>query len=466
MTEARPEDLTDAVDVKIATSARKPPIVTRTLGQRHYVDAIAKHDIVFGIGPAGTGKTYLAVAMAVAALKKEQVSRIILTRPAVEAGEALGFLPGDLQEKITPYLRPLYDALRDMLEPEEIERLMARQTIEVAPLAYMRGRTLRNAFVILDEAQNTTTEQMFMFLTRIGQKSKCVVTGDVTQIDLPSNKRSGLGRGAAGAQRRSSGIAMVYFNERDVVRHELVRAIINAYQQHRSPANAGGAVPQVAHVRFPETQPAGEARPCLGQDAAPARAERIPADARVHAIARRSSIFAALHRRARAADFQRPITRSRRRRSSSRCCSSPRRSRSSGSISRRRSCAARACCSSSASSSFSSRRREIVLVLAESEHVPDSSTPESAALLAPYAFAPLVLSVLLGRNHGLYAAVFVSLWTRLLFGRFDAPLLACALISGFTAVFLTLQVRRRSRLIRAGFRRRPRALAACRSPSA
>jgi phosphate starvation-inducible PhoH-like protein len=239
VTEARPEDLTDAVDAKIATSTRKAPIVTRTLGQRQYVDAISKHDIVFGIGPAGTGKTYLAVAMAVAALKKEQVSRIILTRPAVEAGEALGFLPGDLQEKITPYLRPLYDSLRDMLDPEETERLVARQTIEVAPLAYMRGRTLANAFVILDEAQNTTTEQMFMLLTRIGQNSKCVVTGDVTQIDLPSNKRSGLVE-ALQALKNVNGIGMVYFNERDVVRHELVRAIINAYQQHRSPANVGG----------------------------------------------------------------------------------------------------------------------------------------------------------------------------------------------------------------------------------
>lgn len=238
VTEARPDNLSDVVDIKIATSSRKPPIVARTLGQRHYLEAIQKNDVVFGIGPAGTGKTYLAVAMAVAALKKEQVSRIILTRPAVEAGEALGFLPGDLQEKITPYLRPLYDALRDMLEPEEIERAMARQTIEVAPLAYMRGRTLGNAFVILDEAQNTTTEQMFMLLTRIGQNSKCVVTGDVTQIDLPSNKRSGLVE-ALQALKSVSGISMVYFNERDVVRHELVRAIITAYQQHRSPANAG-----------------------------------------------------------------------------------------------------------------------------------------------------------------------------------------------------------------------------------
>ena len=239
VTEARPQDLTDAVDVRITTSTRKAPIVTRTLGQRHYVEAIQKHDIVFGLGPAGTGKTYLAVAMAVAALKKEQVSRIVLTRPAVEAGEALGFLPGDLQEKITPYLRPLYDSLRDMLDPEEIERLVARQTIEVAPLAYMRGRTLSDAFVILDEAQNTTTEQMFMLLTRIGQNSKLVVTGDVTQIDLPSNKRSGLVE-ALQALKTVNGIAMVYFSERDVVRHELVRAIINAYQQHRSPANAGG----------------------------------------------------------------------------------------------------------------------------------------------------------------------------------------------------------------------------------
>jgi phosphate starvation-inducible protein PhoH and related proteins len=235
VTEARPDNLSDVVDAKIITSTRKPPIVARTLGQRNYVDAIQKHDIVFGIGPAGTGKTYLAVAMALAALKKEQVNRIILTRPAVEAGEALGFLPGDLQEKITPYLRPLYDALRDMLEPDEIERCMARQTIEVAPLAYMRGRTLSNAFVILDEAQNTTTEQMFMLLTRIGPNSKCVVTGDVTQIDLPADKRSGLME-ALQALKNISGVSFIYFTARDVVRHELVRAIINAYQLHRSPA--------------------------------------------------------------------------------------------------------------------------------------------------------------------------------------------------------------------------------------
>ncbi len=235
VTESREDNLTDAVSMKITTSPRKPPIVARSAGQRNYVEAIDKHDIVFGIGPAGTGKTYLAVAMAVSALKKDQVSRIILTRPAVEAGEALGFLPGELEQKIAPYLRPLYDALRDMLEPEEIERSIARQTIEVAPLAYMRGRTLNNAFVILDEAQNTTTEQMFMLLTRIGPRSKCVITGDVTQIDLPANKRSGVVE-ALQALKNIPGISIVYFNERDVVRHELVRSIITAYQQHRSPA--------------------------------------------------------------------------------------------------------------------------------------------------------------------------------------------------------------------------------------
>jgi phosphate starvation-inducible protein PhoH and related proteins len=232
---ARDENLSDVVSTKIMTSQRKPPIVARSAGQRNYVEAIQKDDIVFGIGPAGTGKTYLAVAMAVAALKKDQVDRIILTRPAVEAGEALGFLPGELEQKIAPYLRPLYDALRDMLEPEEIERALARQTIEVAPLAYMRGRTLNHAFVILDEAQNSTTEQMFMLLTRIGPRSKCVITGDVTQIDLPPNKRSGVVE-ALQALKNVPGISIVYFNERDVVRHDLVRAIISAYQQHRSPA--------------------------------------------------------------------------------------------------------------------------------------------------------------------------------------------------------------------------------------
>ena len=233
--ESRGDNLTDAVSMKITTSPRKPPIVVRSTGQKNYLEAIEKHDIVFGIGPAGTGKTYLAVAMAVSALKKDQVSRIVLTRPAVEAGEALGFLPGELEQKIAPYLRPLYDALGDMLEREEIERSIARQTIEVAPLAYMRGRTLNNAFVILDEAQNTTTEQMFMLLTRIGPHSKCVITGDVTQVDLPANKRSGVVE-ALQALKNIPGISIVYLNERDVVRHELVRSIITAYQQHRSPA--------------------------------------------------------------------------------------------------------------------------------------------------------------------------------------------------------------------------------------
>src|SRR6201981_3875210 len=233
--EERSNNLSDAISARIVTSSRKAPVIARTVGQKNYVEAIEKHDVVFAIGPAGTGKTYLAVAMAVAALKKEQVSRIILARPAVEAGEALGFLPGDLQEKITPYLRPLYDALHDMMEAEELERALSREVIEVAPLAYMRGRTLNNAFVILDEAQNAPTEQMFILLTRIGMNSKCVVTGDVTQIDLPANKRSGLVE-ALQALKAVPGIATVYFTERDVVRHELVRAIIGAYQQHRSPA--------------------------------------------------------------------------------------------------------------------------------------------------------------------------------------------------------------------------------------
>jgi phosphate starvation-inducible PhoH-like protein len=212
VTEERDESLGDIVSTKIVTSSRKPPVVARSANQRAYVEAIQKHDVVFGIGPAGTGKTYLAVAM------------------------ALGFLPGDLEQKILPYLRPLYDALREMLEPEEMERAIARQTIEVAPLAYMRGRTLSNAFVILDEAQNTTTEQMFMLLTRIGLNSKCVVTGDVTQIDLPANKRSGVLE-ALQALKNVPGIATVYLTERDVVRHELVRAIIGAYQAHRGPAS-------------------------------------------------------------------------------------------------------------------------------------------------------------------------------------------------------------------------------------
>lgn len=217
---------------RIQCSSRKPPVIPKTESQRDYLRSIDAHDITFGIGPAGTGKTYLAVAKAVSALKSEKVNKIILTRPAVEAGEALGFLPGELQEKILPYLRPLYDALHDMLEPEEIQRAIDKNIIEIAPLAYMRGRTLNKAFIILDEAQNTTTEQMFMFLTRIGISSKCVITGDRTQIDLPKTKPSGLIE-AVGALQETSGIAFHLFSEKDVVRHPLVRAIIAAYQEHR-----------------------------------------------------------------------------------------------------------------------------------------------------------------------------------------------------------------------------------------
>jgi phosphate starvation-inducible PhoH-like protein len=217
---------------RIQCSLRKPPVIPKTESQLKYLRSIDAHDITFGIGPAGTGKTYLAVAKAVAALKEEKVNRIILTRPAVEAGEALGFLPGELQEKILPYLRPLYDALHDMLDQEEIQRAIDKNIIEIAPLAYMRGRTLNKSFIILDEAQNTTTEQMFMFLTRIGIGSKCVITGDRTQIDLPRSKPSGLIE-AFGALKETPGIAFHLFDERDVVRHPLVRDIIAAYKEHR-----------------------------------------------------------------------------------------------------------------------------------------------------------------------------------------------------------------------------------------
>jgi phosphate starvation-inducible protein PhoH and related proteins len=226
------EPLTNLLETRILCSPRKPPVVPRTSGQKSYLQSINTHDITFGVGPAGTGKTYLAVACAVAALKQDKVKRIILTRPAVEAGEALGFLPGDLQEKILPYLRPLYDALHDLLEPEELQKLMDRNVIEIAPLAYMRGRTLSNSFVILDEAQNTTTEQMFMFLTRLGVGSRCVVTGDVTQVDLPKNKLSGLVEAIA-ALRNVAEIGIHFFTEKDVVRHPLVQAVILAYKDHR-----------------------------------------------------------------------------------------------------------------------------------------------------------------------------------------------------------------------------------------
>jgi len=210
-------------------TAKKRAITPRNQSQKNYIDAIRNYDIVFGIGPAGTGKTYLAMAMAVSALAKGTVSRIILTRPAVEAGESLGFLPGDLTEKVDPYLRPLYDALHDMMRFEKVAALMQNGVIEVAPLAFMRGRTLNEAFVILDEAQNTTTEQMKMFLTRIGFNSKAVVTGDITQIDLPSGKSSGLIE-ARDILTPIEGIRFVHFTRQDVVRHRLVQDIINAYE--------------------------------------------------------------------------------------------------------------------------------------------------------------------------------------------------------------------------------------------
>jgi phosphate starvation-inducible protein PhoH and related proteins len=213
--------------------AGKKQVAPKSATQRRYIESIQANDCVFGIGPAGTGKTYLAVAMAIQALTQKQVSRIILARPAVEAGERLGFLPGDLQEKVDPYLRPLYDALFDLIEAERVTKMLEKRIIEVAPLAFMRGRTLAEAFIILDEAQNTTSEQMKMFLTRIGFGSKAVITGDVTQIDLPTGKRSGL----IEAERVLSGVEgidFVYFTEKDVVRHRLVQMIIRAYESHAS----------------------------------------------------------------------------------------------------------------------------------------------------------------------------------------------------------------------------------------
>jgi phosphate starvation-inducible PhoH-like protein len=215
------------------TAGRKT-VVPKSVTQRRYLEAIDQHDIVFGVGPAGTGKTYLAMAQAVTYLLSKRVTRIILARPAVEAGEKLGFLPGDLQEKVNPYLRPLYDALYDMLDAERVERLLERGVIEVAPIAFMRGRTLNDAFVILDEAQNTTREQMKMFLTRLGFGSKAVVTGDITQIDLPVGRESGL-IDALRVVDGIEGIATIYFDERDVVRHALVQQIVKAYERHSRP---------------------------------------------------------------------------------------------------------------------------------------------------------------------------------------------------------------------------------------
>ena len=214
-------------------------VTAKSVNQKKYIEAIDRFDIVFGVGPAGTGKTYLAMAQAVSYLLAKRVNRIILARPAVEAGEKLGFLPGDLQEKVNPYLRPLYDALYDMMDDERAERLIERGTIEIAPLAFMRGRTLNDAFVILDEAQNTTTEQMKMFLTRLGFGSKAVVTGDITQIDLPIGKTSGLIE-AIKVVGQVEGLEFVYFDERDVVRHKLVQLIVRAYEAYTTAGPTGG----------------------------------------------------------------------------------------------------------------------------------------------------------------------------------------------------------------------------------
>ena len=239
--ESRLRELTDDF---VAVTAKGRPIHPKTLGQKEYLAAIRKNAVTFGVGPAGTGKTYLAVAMAVKAFKSKDVSRIILTRPAVEAGEKLGFLPGDLQNKVDPYLRPLYDGLFDLLGAETFQKLFEKQAIEVAPLAYMRGRTLDDAFIILDEAPNTTPEQMKMFLTRMGVGSKVVVTGDVTQIDLPEKTRSGL-IDALEVLRHVDGIAQVRLTEKDVVRHRLVQQIVRAYEQaaeHKIPKTENRAV--------------------------------------------------------------------------------------------------------------------------------------------------------------------------------------------------------------------------------
>jgi phosphate starvation-inducible protein PhoH and related proteins len=218
----------------------------KSVNQRRYLEAIETHDMVFGIGPAGTGKTYLAVAMAISALLTKRVNRIILARPAVEAGERLGFLPGTLQDKIDPYLRPLYDALYDMLEPEKVDRYLEKNVIEIAPIAFMRGRTLNDSFVILDEAQNTTSEQMKMFVTRLGFNSKAVITGDITQIDLPNAKRSGLLE-AADVLKHVEGLAFAYFDDTDVVRHHLVQRIIRAYDEYKARVE-GDVSPPISHA--------------------------------------------------------------------------------------------------------------------------------------------------------------------------------------------------------------------------
>ena len=233
--EGSEEELPKLSSDSICITSKGRPVKPKTIGQKKYVDAIRKNTIVLGVGPAGTGKTYLAVAMAVSAFRAKEVNRIILTRPAVEAGEKLGFLPGDLQSKVDPYLRPLYDALFDMLGTETYQKYVERGNIEIAPLAYMRGRTLDDSFVILDEAQNTTPEQMKMFLTRLGFNSKMVVTGDVTQIDLPDGRKSGL-REVIKVLKNVEDIAICQFSEKDVVRHQLVQRIIQAYEKYEKSA--------------------------------------------------------------------------------------------------------------------------------------------------------------------------------------------------------------------------------------
>jgi phosphate starvation-inducible PhoH-like protein len=230
---AGPVGVNDLKSVKLVGSRGRKPVIPRTPAQLEYVRAIEEHDVVFGLGPAGTGKTYLAMAMALTLLKRRVMQRVVLTRPAVEAGEALGFLPGDLREKVAPYLRPLYDAIHDMLDPDEGQRYLEEGTIEIAPLAFMRGRTLSRSFVILDEAQNTTREQMFMALTRLGDDSKLVVTGDGSQIDLKPGVRSGLAE-AEHALEGVEGIAFQRFSQSDIIRHPVVGRIVEAYEKHRA----------------------------------------------------------------------------------------------------------------------------------------------------------------------------------------------------------------------------------------
>lgn len=253
-----PVDEPDAfTPISIPLRGRKGLIKAKTMGQRKYLNAIANNDIVFGIGPAGTGKTYLAVACAVACLMRKEVRRIILARPAVEAGESLGFLPGDLQAKVDPFLRPLYDALHDMISPELVQRYIEQRVVEIAPLAYMRGRTLNNSFIILDEAQNTTKEQMKMFLTRLGFDSKAVITGDITQIDLPVGRKSGLvevRRFLSGIE----GISFVELSKNDIVRHKLVQKIVDAYEKHQLKENGIQPEPKKERGISDDTKPENE----------------------------------------------------------------------------------------------------------------------------------------------------------------------------------------------------------------